>query len=60
MTDIPPALGVSRPENVNKEDTAMNNTADIYLLLLELRKLEKAQLEELQAIRRELEKLNKK
>ena len=38
----------------------MNNTTDIYLLLLELRKLEKAQLEELQAIRRELEKLNKK
>ena len=38
----------------------MNSTTDIYMLLLEIRKLEKAQLEELQAIRRELEKLNKK
>ena len=38
----------------------MNSTTDIYMLLLEIHKLEKAQLEELQAIRRELEKLNKK
>ncbi len=38
----------------------MDNTADIYILLQKIRELEKAQLEELRAIRQELEKLNKK
>lgn len=38
----------------------MDITNDIYILLRRIQELEKAQLEELRAIRQELEKLNKK
>lgn len=38
----------------------MNITNDIYMLLLDIRKLEKAQLEELAAIRKALERLTGK
>ena len=38
----------------------MNVTNDIYMLLLEIRKLEKAQLEELAAVRKALERLTGK
>lgn len=38
----------------------MNITNDIYMLLLDIRKLEKAQFEELAAIRKALERLTGK